>query len=137
MPNVEMVINDIRVSTISYQREVVLREKGGTRYLSVWVGPRDADAIAMSMQDPAPPKTMTHDFVCAAIDALGGSIDSVVIDKLEDDVFHAKAVVRANEEKKLIDCRPCDALALAVRRGVAIFAAEGVLEEAGLVLEPE
>lgn len=137
MPDIEMVIHDVRASTISYQREVVLREKDGMRHLPIWVSPGQADAIAVSMQDPTPPKPMTHDFMWAAIDALGGSIHSVVIDKLKDDVFHAKAVVRTNEEQKLIDCRPCDALALAVRRGVAIYAAEDVLEEAGLVLEPE
>lgn len=135
MPNIEMVIHDIRVSTINNRRVVILKEREGARYLPIWVNDDEADAIAVKTQNISLPRPMTHDFMSAAIDSLGGILDSVVIDKLGDDAFSAKAILRAQEEQKVVECRPGDALALAVRRGVAIFAAEGVLDKAGLVID--
>jgi bifunctional DNase/RNase len=135
MANKEMTIDSIRVSEMNYQRVIILKEKGRERYLPIWVGPPEGDAIAIKLQEVSLARPMTHDFACAVIDALGGSLESVVIHKLENDTFHAKMVVRAKEGQKEIDCRPSDAMAMAVRKSVPILADEEVLDKAGVVIE--
>jgi len=137
MANIEMVIDSIRVSLMNYQRVVILREKEGERYLPCWIGPAEADAIAVKMQGVYVPRPLTHDFTCAAIDALGGSVQSVIISKLEKDTFYAKVVLESDKGQLEIDCRPSDALAVAVRKGVPIFADDKVLKEAGILLDEE
>jgi len=119
------------------QRVVILKEKEGARYLPIWIDPANADAIAVKMQGVSLPRPLTHDFTCAAIDALGASLQSVVINKLETDTFYAKVVLQVNSEQLDIDCRPSDALAVAVRKGVPIFADEKVLKKAGMLLDEE
>jgi bifunctional DNase/RNase len=135
MANIEMVIDSIRVSLMNYQRVVILREKEGARYLPIWIGPAEADAIAVKMQEVELSRPLTHDFMCAAIDALGASIQSANINKLEGDTFFARVVLQANREQKEIDCRPSDALALAVRKAIPIFADEEVLMKASILLD--
>jgi len=137
MANVEMVIDSIRVSMMNYQRVVILKERSTNRYLPIWIGPAEADAIAVKMQGVALARPLTHDFTCAAIDALGASLQSVVINKLQDECFYAKAVLQVDQEQKEIDCRPSDALAVAIRRGAPIFADEEVVKQAGLFLDEE
>lgn len=137
MANIEMVIDSIRVSLMNNQRVVILKEKEGERYLPIWIGPAEADAIAVKIEGVPLSRPLTHDFACAAISTLGGSLQSAIIDKLEDDTFHAKVVLHANKEQKEIDCRPSDALAMAVRGNVPIFADEEVLKQASIVLPEE
>jgi bifunctional DNase/RNase len=137
MANIEIVIDSIRVSLMNYQRVVVLKEKDSDRYLPIWIGPAEADAIAVKMQGVYVPRPLTHDFICVAIDALGGSVQSVIMNKLENDTFFAKVVLESDKGQKEIDCRPSDALAVAVRLGIPIFADEKVLEEAGVLLDEE
>ncbi len=137
MANIEMVIDSIRVSQMNYQRVIILREKEGERYLPCWIGPAEADAIAVKMQGVRVPRPLTHDFTCAAIDALGGSVQSVIINKLENDTFYAKVVLKSDSGQMEIDCRPSDALAVAVRKGVSVFTDDKVLKKAGILLDEE
>lgn len=137
MSNIEMVIDSIRVSLMNQQRVVILKEKAGERYLPCWIGPSEAHAIAVKMQGVSVPRPLTHDFVCAIINTLGGAVKKAIIDKLKDDCFYAKLVIGANKEETEIDCRPSDALAVAVRLGIPIFADEKVLKKAGIYLDPE
>jgi bifunctional DNase/RNase len=134
MANIEMVIDGIRVSLMNNQRVVILKEKEGARYLPIWIGPAEADAIAVKIEGVPLTRPLTHDFTCAAISTLGGSLQSVIIDKLEGDTFYAKVILQANKEQKEIDCRPSDALAMAVRGAVPIFVDEEVLKKASIVL---
>ena len=136
MANIEMVIDSIRVSLKENdQRKVVLlKEKGGVQYLPVWIGPAEADAIAVKIQEIPLPAVFTHDFACAIMRALGGSLKLAVIDGLTGDAFHAKVVLQAEKEQKEVDCRPSDALAMAVRTGVPIFVDEEVLKQASIVM---
>ena len=136
MSNIEMVIDGISENTEG-QRVIKLKEKERERYLLLWIGPCDADAIAVKMQGISVPRPLTHDFVCAIINTLGGAVKKAIIDKLKDDCFYAKLVIGANKEETEIDCRPSDALAVAVRLGIPIFADEKVLKEAGIYLDPE
>ena len=137
MANIEVVIDSIRVSLMNYQRVVILKEKEGARYLPIWIGPAEADAITVKTQGISLSRPLTHDFTCAAIDASGASLRSVIINKLENDCFYAKVVLQVNRGQKEIDCRPSDALAVAVRKGVPIFADEKVLKKAGVLLDEE
>lgn len=134
MANVEMIVDSIRVSMMNYQRVVILKEKHGVRYLPIWIGPSEADAIAVKTQEVELSRPLTHDFACAVIAATGASIQSAVIDKLEDDTFHAKVILQVNKEPKEVDCRPSDAIAVAVRSATPIFAREEVLDKASIVL---
>ncbi len=113
----------------------MLKQKGRPLYLPVWTGPAEGDAIAMRLQGVSALRPRTHDFAYAAIDALGGSLESVVIHKLEDSIFHAKVVIRTKEGQREVDCRPSDAMAMAVRAGAPILADEEVLDRAGFLLE--
>ena len=139
MANIEMIIDDIRVSLMNNQPVVILKEKKGARHLPIWIGPAEADAIAVKMHNIPLSRPLTHDFTCAAINALGASVQSVSISGLKKDTFYALVVLRAGREEKQIylDCRPSDALAIAVRENVPIYADEEVIKKAGILLDEE
>lgn len=122
---------------MNYQRVVILKEKEGERYLPCWIGTSEADAIAVKLQGVSVPRPLTHDFTCAVIDALGVTVECVVISELKKDTFYAKVILDADDEKMEIDSRPSDALAVAVRVGAPIFADEKVLKKAGVRADEE
>ena len=134
---IEMTIDSIRVSLGNYQRVVILKEKEGERFLPCWIGPTEADSIAVKLQGVSVPRPLTHDFTCTVINALGGSAICAVINKLENDTFYAKMRLECDGGIIEVDCRPSDAIAVAVRENVAIFAEEKVLEKAGVLIDPE
>ena len=134
---IEMLIDSIRVSLMNYQRVVILKEKESDRYLPIWIGPAEADAIAVKLQDVTVPRPLTHDLLRAVIDTLGATISSIVVSELKNDTFYAKIVLSVDGGQMEVDSRPSDALALAVRADVPIFADEGVLDKAGILLDKE
>ncbi len=134
---IEMVVESIRVSLINYQRVVILKEKESDRYLPIWIGPAEADAIAIELQEVAVARPLTHDLLRSVIGALGAKVTSIVINDLASDTFYARIMLDANGRHVEIDSRPSDAVALAVRVKVPIYADETVLERAGIVLEKE
>ena len=134
---IEMTIDSIRVSLMNYQRVVILKEKIAERYLPIWIGPAEADAIAVRLQGVTVPRPLTHDLLRTVIDALGASIDSVIVSDLKNDTFYAKVILNVDGGKMEIDSRPSDALALAVRAEVPIYAEETVLDKAGIILDKE
>jgi hypothetical protein len=133
----EMTVDSIRVSPMNYQRVVILKEKGADRYLPIWIGPAEADAIAVKLQDLTVPRPLTHDLLRTIIDVLGGSVKHILVSDLHNDTFYAKITIQANGDAKEIDCRPSDAVALAVRAQVPIYVAESVLDKAGILLDKE
>ena len=133
----QMSIDSIRVSPMNYQRVVILKEKDSDRYLPIWIGPAEADAIAVKLQDLSVPRPLTHDLLQTIIDTLGGSIDHILLNDLHNDTFYAKIVIQVNGDTKEIDSRPSDAMALAVRAQVPIFAEESVMDKAGILLDKE
>ncbi len=133
----EMVIDSIRVSLMNYQRVVILKEKDSDRYLPIWIGPAEADAIAVKLQDISVPRPLTHDLLRAVIDSLGASINHILVNDLESDTFYAKIFVSVDGKNVEIDSRPSDAIALAVRAKVPIFAEDKVLDKAGILLDKE
>ena len=119
---VEMVVESVRVHMLSSQHVVILKEFDRDRYLPIWIGPWEANAIAMRLQGIAADRPLTHDLFAAAVEELGGEIRQVVISDLADDTFHARLFLAIGERTIEIDSRPSDALALAVRSGARIFA---------------
>ncbi len=134
---VEMTIDSIRVSLMNYQRVVILKEKIAERYLPIWIGPAEADAIAVCLQGVTVPRPLTHDLLRSIIDALGATVNSIIVCDLRNDTFFAKVILNVDGGQLEIDSRPSDALALAVRVEVPIYAEETVLDKAGVVLDKE
>ncbi|MBI2909845.1 MAG: bifunctional nuclease family protein [Chloroflexi bacterium] len=134
---VEMTVDSIRVSLVNYQRVVILKERYSDRYLPIWIGPAEADAIALKLQEVSVPRPLTHDLLRSVITALGATVDSIVVSDLNNDTFYAKIVLHTDGNRLEIDSRPSDAIALAVRVKVPIYAEEPVLEKAGIVLDKE
>ncbi len=137
----EMYIDSIRLSPMNYQRVVILKEKDADRYLPIWIGQFEADAIAVKLQEVKVPRPLTHDLLGNVIDAMGGVVKKVVVSDLQNDTFYAKIILEygdnTNGHSKEVDSRPSDALALAVRTNVPIFVDEGVLSKAGVQLDEE
>jgi bifunctional DNase/RNase len=134
---IEMSVEFVRVSMQNYNRVVILKEKEAERYLLIWIGPAEAEAIAMRLGDVQPPRPQTHDLLRNAIDALGAQVSHVIVNDLNNDTFYARIVLDQNGRSVEIDSRTSDAIALAVRAQVPIYAEEAVLERAGILLDKE
>ena len=134
---VEMIIDSIRVSLMNYQRVVILKEKLADRYLPIWIGPAEADAIAVKLQGVTVQRPLTHDLLCLTIGALGATVESIIISDLKNDTFYAKVILNVDGGQLEVDSRPSDALALAVRAEVPIYTEEVVLDKAGIILDRE
>ena len=102
-----------------------------------WIGPAEADAIAVKLQDLTVPRPLTHDLLGTIIESLGGSIQHILVSDLENDTFFAKITIKSSGGEQVIDCRPSDAVALAVRAQVPIYANEEVMDKAGIHLDKE
>ncbi len=134
---IEVFVESIRVNMANYKRVVMLKEKQDGRYLPIWIGHFEADAIAIPLQNVQVSRPLTHDLLRSVISALGAKVLSIVINDLADETFFAKLVLDADGRHLEIDSRPSDAIALAVRLGVPIYVAESVLDQAGMKLDTE
>jgi hypothetical protein len=134
---VEMQIESVRVHMLSNRHVVILKDTDGDRYLPIWIGAWEASAIAMRLQGLAAERPLTHDLFAAALERLGVRVERVVISELSDETYHARIHLERDGVQVEVDARPSDALALAVRAEVQIFAAEDVLAQAGLAADPD
>ena len=122
----EMQIDSIRVSLMNYQRVVILKERNTDRYLPIWIGTPEADAIAVKLQDVSVPRPLTHDLLRSVISTLGASVQHVVVADLTSDTFFAKLVIQLPDGTTTdVDCRPSDAIAVAVRGGQLVTGLDG------------
>lgn len=112
---------------------LILKEVNGNRRLPIIIGASEAQSIALEMEGIKPPRPLTHDLMKNIITAFGAELTDVIIDELRDGTFYAKL----NIDNQLIDSRPSDAIALAVRYGVQIYVAASVMDEAAFVPEEE
>ncbi len=133
----ELVVDSIRVSLMNYQRCVLLKEKDNSRFLPIWIGAAEADAIAVKLQGVTVQRPLTHDLIQSIFDAFGAHVSSIVVNDMKSDTFFAKIIVNIDGNQLEIDSRPSDAIALAVRVQVPIFAEENVLDRAGIWLDKE
>jgi len=122
---------------MNYQRVVILKQKDAERYLPIWIGPAEADAIAVRLQEVNVPRPLTHDLLRSVIDSLGAQVQSVVVNDLANDTYYARIVLEVNGRSLEIDSRPSDAIALAVRARVPIYVDDGVLDRAGVQISEE
>ena len=131
-----MTLDDVRMDPETQSPLVVLTAAGKKRSLMVLVGHAEALAIAQRLRKlPPPPRPMTHDLLAGVLLRLDGTLDYVAITRLVEGTFYGELVVRQGKKVLHIDCRPSDAMALAVRVGVPIYCAPKVLEEAGVDAE--
>jgi bifunctional DNase/RNase len=130
----ELDVVGVRVEMPSQQPVVLLREQNGDRYLPIWIGAGEATAIAFAQQGVVPPRPLTHDLIRDLLGALGQELAQVRITDLRDGVFYAELVFAGGLE---VSARPSDAIAIALRTGSPIFGADGVLDEAGIMIPDE
>jgi uncharacterized protein len=133
---IEMMVESVRVHMLSSQHVVILKDSERDRYLPIWIGPSEANAIAMRLQGLTAERPLTHDLMVSVIAALSSSISRVVVTHVTDGTFHARLYLEAADgTESEIDSRTSDAIALAVRTGSTIYVDERVLDEAGV--EPD
>lgn len=111
---------------------IVLVRGPGEVLMPIWIGPNEAAAIAMALQGVRPPRPLTHDLFAATLEELGVPLRQVRITHLDDGVFFGQLVLGAPDAETLVDARPSDAIALALRVGVSVLVSEEVLAEAGV-----
>ena len=133
---IEMVVESVRVHMLSSQHVVILTESERDRYLPIWIGPAEANAIAMRLQGLTAERPLTHDLLVSVVATLNSSVSRVVVTHVTDGTFHARLYVEnADGDEAEIDSRTSDAIAVAVRTGSTIYVDERVLDEAGV--EPD
>jgi bifunctional DNase/RNase len=132
---IEVTIDSIRVSLMSQHRVVVLKEVDTDRFLPIWIGPFEADAITIQLQGVQVARPLTHDLLKSVIDQMGATISHVMVSELKNDTFYARIVMDINGDSMEIDARPSDAIALAVRVNAPLFVAESVMDSASIVPE--
>ena len=133
---IEMVVESVRVHMLSSQHVVILKQSERDRYLPIWIGPSEANAIAMRLQGLSAERPLTHDLLVSVLAALGASISRVVVTHVIDGTFHARLYLEnSSGDESEVDSRTSDAIAVAVRTGSPIYVDERVLDEAGV--EPD
>ena len=133
---IEMVVESVRVHMLSSQHVVILKDNERDRYLPIWIGPAEANAIAMRLQGLSAERPLTHDLMVSIISALSSTVSRVVVTHVTDGTFHARLYLEAADgTESEIDSRTSDAIAVAVRTGSTIYVDERVLDEAGV--EPD
>lgn len=127
---IEMAIKGLMVDPLTNLPIIILRDETNERVLPIWVGPVEANAIALQVENVATPRPMTHDLLRHVMAQLGGTLTRVIIHDLQESTFYAYLEVVRDDERMLIDARPSDALALSLRTKVPIFVNVSVFENA-------
>ncbi len=133
---IEVVVDSVRVSLFSQHRVVVLKDVVSSRYVPIWIGPFEAEAIAFELQGKRAPRPMTHDLLQDIVSSLGAVVSHVLVTELRNDTFYARIFLEDDGRRVEVDSRPSDAIALAVRSEAAIYVSDDVMAQAGLVPEP-
>jgi bifunctional DNase/RNase len=135
---IEMTIKGLMVDPITNMPIVILRDKDGQKVLPIWVGVFEANAIALQIENVTPQRPMTHDLLNNVIHDLKADIKKVVVSDLKDNTFYALIHLSIAGEVMVIDARPSDAIALALRARAPIYVEDSVIDNAKTVdLAPE
>ena len=129
---IEVTVDSIRASLMSQHRVVILKDVDDERYLPIWIGPFEAEAITLELQQVELTRPLTHDLLKAVITGMGARVSHILVNELRNDTFYACIVLDNNGHSLEIDSRPSDAIALAVRAKAPIFVAESVMEKAAI-----
>jgi len=131
----ELSIDSIRVSLSNYQRVIILKLKSEEKFIPIWVGPNEADSIAIKLQKVSLPRPLTHDLVVSLLESLSAYVEYVLIESMKDETFFAKVAIKSNNKIIMIDSRASDAIALAVRVSCPIYGSKEVIEKVSVTLD--
>ena len=134
---VEMTVARIGISKADYQPVVILEEKGGELCLPIWIGPLEANAIAVVLEGIEVPRPLTPDLLCSILNKMEARVDYIVVNDLRNHTFYAKIIANVNWRQMEIDARPSDAISIALRVKAPIYVEKSVLDKAGIQPEPE
>jgi bifunctional DNase/RNase len=134
---IEVQIDSVRVHLMTPQRLVVLKQIDSERYLPIWVGPYEAEAITVALQEVEMVRPLTHDLLKNVFGAFSARITRIEIVKLQNEIFYGNIVAELNGKEVHVDSRPSDAIALSVRAHVPILVHRNVMDEAGIVPEQD
>lgn len=134
---IELNLVGVRVELPTNQPIVLLKEADGERYLPIWIGAVEATAIAFALQGVVTQRPMTHDLMKSILEEVGISVESISITELRDGTFYSSIRLSRNGDTYEVSSRPSDALALAVRANVRIFASEEVIDEASITIRED
>ena len=133
----EMVVYGVSFDMVGKQPIVLLKTAEGNKFLPIWIGHPEAAAILMKLQGANTPRPMTHDLLTEILGQLNARVVQIAVTELRENTFYALITLTINGSEVEIDSRPSDAIALAVRAGAPIFAAESVIEESAIEFEHE
>ena len=133
----EMEIYGVSFDLVGKQPIVLLKTSDGNKFLPIWIGHSEAAAILVKLQNAATPRPMTHDLVTDLLGHLEAEVIAVTVTELRENTFYARITIQQNGSEIEVDSRPSDAIALAVRSGAKIFAADDVIDESGIEFEGE
>jgi bifunctional DNase/RNase len=131
----EMVIYGVSFDMVGKQPIVLLKTADGNKFLPIWIGHPEAAAILMKLQGASTPRPMTHDLVTEMLSQLEARVIRIAVTELRENTFYALITVVVNGSELEIDSRPSDAIALAVRAGAPIYAADDVIAESAIEFE--
>ncbi len=134
---IEVTLETIQISLVSSHRIVVLKELESDRYLPIWIGPCEAEAISVGAKGIDVLRPLTHDLIVNTFDAFDADLLYIHVNDLADNTFYATLVLATAGHEVEIDVRPSDAIAVAVRTGAPIYVAESVMDEAGVTPEKD
>jgi len=129
----EMEVHGVNLDLMTNQPVIILKDSASHRFLPIWIGQFEATSILMEIQGIKPSRPLTHDLLTTIIKKLEATVQRIVINDLRDGTFFAKIHLTKKSRRFIIDARPSDAIALAVRTKVPIFAEEAVVEKASIV----
>jgi bifunctional DNase/RNase len=132
-----MVVYGVSFDMVGKQPIVLLKTAEGNKFLPIWIGHPEAAAILMKLQGASTPRPMTHDLLTEILGQLNVRVVQIAVTELRENTFYALITLTINGSEVEIDSRPSDAIALAVRSGAPIFAAESVIEESAIEFEHE
>ena len=127
-----MTVDSIRVSIVDKQQIIILKTEDSERFLPIWIGPFEAQAIAVKLHDLWLPRPMTHDLMSSVIADLGARVERIVVTDIADGTFYARVLLVADGKGVEVDSRPSDAIALALRVEAPIYVENSVLDEASI-----
>jgi uncharacterized protein len=127
---IEMTIKGLMVDPVTNMPIIILRDEDGQRVLPIWVGIFEANAIALQIENVATPRPMTHDLLRNVIHDLDGAVQKIVVSDLRENTFFAVIHLSVRGEPVLVDARPSDAIALALRAKAPIYVEEAVIDNA-------
>ena len=134
---IETTVDSIRVSLVTQNRVVILKEVDGTRHLPIWIGAYEAEAIATELQGVTPTRPLPYDLMRDMLNQIGARVDRIMISELNNQVFFARIVIDHQGQSIEIDSRPSDAIAVAVRTGTRILVDESIMEQAGVPMDSD